>query len=59
MNRIAVELDEKLKSLDRQRAEAIARKVSEAIEQSDAAESEFVNPNVDPMLGQSLRGGRP
>lgn len=51
MNRIAVELDEKLKSLDRQRAEALARKVREAIEQSDAAESEFANPNVDPMLG--------
>jgi hypothetical protein len=51
MNRIAVELDEKLKSLDERRADALVRKVREAIEQADAIDTGFVNPDIDPMLG--------
>lgn len=51
MNRIAVELDAKLQSLDSERAEALTRKVRDAIAAVEAAEPPFVNPAIDPMLG--------
>jgi hypothetical protein len=51
ISRIAVELDAKLQSLDSASAEALTRKVREAIAAVEAAEPPFVNPAIDPMLG--------
>jgi hypothetical protein len=51
MNRIAVELDAKLQSLDSSRAEVLPRKVREAMAAIEAADPPFVNRVIDPMLG--------
>ena len=51
MNRIAIELDEKLRTLDERRAAELARRVKEAIVAADVYEPPFINPNIDPMLG--------
>ena len=51
MNRIAVELDAKLQSLDSARAEELTRKVREAIADVEAEKPPFVNAAIDPMLG--------